>query len=83
MLVKQRLEEMTFANGLDSKFQGPGPAQYTTIPLDFNGQKNCREKQKPKFSFGKQKQYPDIKSRSPGPGRYESHDTHAASWDTK
>lgn len=62
--------------GLDSKFTGPGPAQYQlkTTKDAFENTKAIREQKKPNYSFSRANKYPNLKSRSPGPGLYNSHE---------
>ena len=51
----------------------------------FENAKSIREQKKPNYSFNKALKYPQMKSRSPGPGMYNSHEArdHASSVSTK
>ena len=59
-LVNKRLQELSVTGGLDSKFTGPGPAQYQMIVTKdaFENAKSIREQKKPNYSFNKALKYP-------------------------
>ena len=69
------MQELSITGGLDSKFTGPGPAQYqiSTTKDSFTNSKANREYKKPNYSFNRASKYLQVKSRSPGPGMYDSH----------
>ena len=72
-MLEKRLEEMTLARGLDSKFKCPGPAQYLTLKSDFAANGGNRDVKKPKYSFSKSPKFRLDREKKPGPGEYNSH----------